>query len=164
MDEWWWGECEKHHLPLLITLLLENIKTSHDVLRSHQLLFSAHKYAKLYILISPSDHCRVVRKQIRDKWKIGPDVRNVYELFMNQDRLLRSIQQIWQRGWKLMRCSNFWDRGQNRIYCSVERQNQEWEKNILICCFFSSYLCKPYIDVDAVVTQTVNPISPLLIS
>lgn len=109
-------------------------------------------------------HCRVVRKQIRDKWKIGPDVRNVYELFMNQDRLLRSIQQIWQRGWKLMRCSNFWDRGQNRIYCSVERQNQEWEKNILICCFFSSYLCKPYIDVDAVVTQTVNPISPLLIS
>lgn len=85
-------------------------------------------------------HCRVVRKQIRDKWKIGPDVRNIYELFMNQDRLLRSIQQIWQRGWKLMRCSNFWDRGQNRIFALLKGRIKS-ERRIFLFVASSPLTC-----------------------
>lgn len=51
-----------------------------------------------------------------------------------------NIQQIWQRGRKLMRYSNFGDRGQNRIYCSIEREFPTWVNYYLyhhpILCIF----------------------------
>lgn len=70
------------HAPEIRSSCCQNIKT----FPSHVgLLLDGSKVPKNHSSTALNWSCKL-RKQIWDKWKIDPDVSNIYELFMNDKK------------------------------------------------------------------------------